>query len=1155
MQSVIHFRQHFPLAGFRLIALLLLAWLPAVTVRAQIPAFPGAEGFGAYATGGRGGDVYTVVNLNSSGEGSLRYGVETAPASGRTIVFAVSGYIPISYNADTGNQTVRIVQNKVTIAGQTAPGDGIGLKDGRILVTGNNVVLRHLRIRHGKYGGAGDCLNLESTADNSIIDHVSLMFSTDENISFFNSTLDNFTMQYCTSSWGMERHNAGGLWDLQDGTCHHSLWAHHRTRNPKARPYGLLEWINNVTYHWRTEGFIMGDSESNVDWYANVRGCYFLSIDDFEFGLENKALSKARIAANLQPNFHLYLDNCLHDADGDGLLNGTDQGYGIVDGLPYDPLEGAPNGTVRYDQSAVPFAGASGTATVNLDNPLTAYKKVISSAGALRLDATAIAPLRDELDTLLINSVVNQQSILLAKDSPLTTNDPPSNGEAQLAGSPYNISNGGFGTLNSASAPADSDLDGMPDVWENTLGWNVASQDHNTALSSFGGFVSGLTFFPSNTPAGYTRLEEYLHFKAIPHATIPRNTTGSPTSLTVDLRRYASGFNKAPVTFAFSNVTNGAVVLQPDGYTAVFTPALNYSGRARFDFKVTDGDGSTWTQTLGMLVNSAGAARDLKWKGDGSVNQWNTSTLNFLDDTNAVTFASGDNVRFDDTGSNTPSINLTTAVSPSNLVVNAAINYTFGGAGSLSGSGALTKSGSGTLTISTTNTSYSGNVSLTNGTITLGIGGSTLTTGNLTLGGGATFNLPPTTPAYFYAGNITVLANQSGTIYSPGLANGLNGPLLAGNTNSVLYLFSGVSFGGINASQFNGFGGIINIPAGATLRFSANSSGNLYGSLNPAFVINGSLRPRNAGNSIQLGAISGTGSIEGPQSNAGSGNTTYLLGGNNLDATFNGTISSNNTVPGTVVTLVKTGSGKLTLVGSSTFTGGTTVSNGTLLVNNPTGSGSGMGAVLVKSGATLGGTGVIGGPAKLEASAKLAPGNGGIGTLTFSNSLTLGAGCTTIVEIARSPLTNDVAKIFGVLTNGGALIITNLSPGALTAGDTFKLFDAATYAGNFSAIVLPTLSASLVWNTNSLATAGMLSVFAVPPPVIGNAVLRGGKLVLTGNGGPPGANCFVIAATNLATPVTNWIRVQTNQFDASGNFSATNTPAINAQNFYRLQLQ
>ena len=585
-----------------------LAGLAALTLgaglaRAQIPAFPGAQGFGAYATGGRGGDVYYVTNLNSSGAGSLNHGIQNAPTSGRTIVFAVSGYIPIANNSDTGNKTLRLVQNKITIAGQTAPGDGIGLKDGRVLLTGNNQVLRHLRIRHGKYGSAGDCLNLDSSATNSIIDHVSLMFSTDENISFFNSALDNFTMQYSTSAWGMERHNAGGLWDLVDGTCHHSLWAHHRTRNPKARPYGLLEWINNVTFHWRTEGFIMGDSQSNVSWRANVRGNYFLSIPDHQFGVDNTALSKARIASNGQPNFALFLDNCLHDSNNNGLLDGTDKGYSIVAGLPY-PNAGTTPGTVSYAQSATPFAGASGTATVVIDPPLTAYKKVLSNAGPLRLDATYAGNLRDELDSLLISSVENQQSILVAKDSPLDANDTPSSGEALLAQPPYNISNNGFGTLNSATAPADGDGDGMPDYWESALGWNASSQDHNTALASSGGYVSGLTFMPANTPAGYTRLEEYLHFKAIPHAAIDRNISGTPSSLTVDLRRYVRGFVKAPVTFTLNNVSNGSASLQGNGYTAVFTPTQNYAGRARFDFTVTDGDGSTWTQTLGVLVKT-----------------------------------------------------------------------------------------------------------------------------------------------------------------------------------------------------------------------------------------------------------------------------------------------------------------------------------------------------------------------------------------------------------------------------------------------------------------------------------------------------------------------------------------------------------------------
>ncbi len=539
------------------------------TVSPPLVAFPGAEGFGAQANGGRGGDVYTVVNLDSSGPGSLRYGVENAPSSGRTIVFAVSGYIPINYNSDTGNQTIRIVQNNVTIAGQTAPGDGIGLKDGRILVTGNNAVLRHLRIRHGENGGAGDCINFESSADNSIIDHISLMFSTDENISFFNSTLDNFTMQNSVSAWGLESHNCGGLWDLENGSCHHSLWGHHHTRNPKARPYGLLEWVNNVTFDWGI-GFIMGDSTTPADWKANVIGSYFLSPPTYT---DSIALEKALVDRNNNPNFTLWLDNCLHDSDGDGLLNGTDKGYAIVGGSEYQP--GDSEGANRYVRASSAFTGATGNIAITVDDPLTAYKKVISSAGALRLDASA-SSLRDEVDTLLFNNVINQVHSRISRESDLP------------------VSNNGFGTLNSATAPTDNDGDGMPDFWELSIGSSVTLQNHN-ALVPAGAYVS----------LGYTLLDEYLHFCAIPHAAIAKNTAEEPSSLTVDLRRYTRGFNVAPVVFSLSNIQNGTATIQPDGYTVVFEPILDFSGRARFNFTVTDSDGSTWTQTLAVLVESS----------------------------------------------------------------------------------------------------------------------------------------------------------------------------------------------------------------------------------------------------------------------------------------------------------------------------------------------------------------------------------------------------------------------------------------------------------------------------------------------------------------------------------------------------------------------
>ncbi len=548
------------------------------------------------------------------------------------------------------------------------------------------------------------------------------------------------------------------------------------------------------------------------------------------------------------------------------------------------------------------------------------------------------------------------------------------------------------------------------------------------------------------------------------------------------------------------------------------------------------------TGTTGsLLLNVSGTpAANLIWRGTNGVN-WDTSTVNWANGSSGDIFYNLDAALFDDSGANPASVTLTTSVSPAAITVNSTQNYTFSGS-PFTGSGALTKLGSSTLTIANSNSAYSGGINIFGGTLAVAAG-SALGNGALTISNSATLTLPSSSPSVFFGGTLTVPANTSGTINSGALGNGVSGNLFSGNSGSVLNLVNGVSFSGTSSAQFDNFTGTINIQPGGSLRFSANSSGNNYGSLAPTFVINGTLQPRNAGNTVILGAFTGSGALAGAQSASGTGDTLYLIGGNNSDASFSGNISSNTAVVGDVV-VSKTGTGRLTLGGASTFAGGLTVSAGTLRVTNITGSATGSGDLEIFSGATLTGSGIIGSSTTIDDGAVLAPGDA-TGTLTVSNNLTLNDNSILPFELGTN---SDRVNVSGNLNLTGQLSITNASgfgPG------TYTLFTCtgALILGNLVLVATPP-----GYNyTLDTATSGMVKlIVALPvPPSFGTVNLTGNTLTLTGSNGTPGSNYFVLQSSNL----TSWARIATNQFDVNGGFNfTTNAPAGVPQNFYRLQM-
>lgn len=1046
-----------PVALLRLLFAAVLLAHGADESPAQIPAFPGAEGYGAFATGGRGGDVYIVTNLNSSGAGSLYQGLTTPPAAGRTIVFAVSGPIHLA-----GGIATRITSNKLTIAGQTAPGAGVLLKDGTLRISGDDIVIRHLRFRHGKNGSGGDCIDLDSGCQNAILDHLSMQFSTDENMSSFGSPPENLTLQWSINAWGLVPHSMGGLWDQNHATCHHTLWAHNNSRNPKSRPNGLLEWTNNVTFDWGI-GFIMGDSNTPAAWKANVMGNYFVCPPG---NIRIWALQKGWLDRNAtrRPNFTVHVSGNLHDIDGDGVLDGTDRGYDIVQGQEYNPAEVVPDVTTapdfpRHYRSAAPMAGS---AVLTVEPALLAYKKLVSSSGALRLDAAYAGALRDEVDARAIANLTGQVRNMITSET-----------ELGLAGN-------GFGNFPPATAPIDSDRDGMPDSYEAALGWNAAVQDHNTT-------VSGATYFPAGYPASYTRLEEYLHFKSVPHLSLVKNTATSPD---IDMARYTSGFSAGPI-FTIANVTGGTATQSGAGGRLVHFTAQASARRGGFDFTVTDAEGSTWTQRFAICVVNSLEPSDLTWKGNNTQTaDWDTTSAWWLKAAAPTTFSGGDRVTFDATGATSTTVNLPGAVTAAAIDVDASTSYTFTGPGGVNAVGTLTKRGSGTLTIANTTANNFNAVRVEAGTLAVNAAGGVGATKISGLGGALA--LGP-------ASNTTISAPLE--FLAPTTITPISQHTASGNwtgTNQTVTLSGGAVLWTV-AGTWTGFTGRVQFGSGSS-RMRLNGTTNVnFGSTSVAIDLgsnNAQLMNRN-GATISLGSLESTGAntqLLGTQS--GTAASHYSIGALDTDTTFAGAIANGGA--GGVTSITKAGTGTWALTGTSTHSGATTVSAGTLLVN---GSFSAS-PVNVSSGATLGGSGAVGGLVTIANGATVAPG-AAVGTLTASAGLTLAGTDTLAFDLSDSASSgNDrISVTGGTLTLSGATLnfAINLLDGELASG-TYPLIDgAATMAAN------PAPALNLVGLPGSARQTFALQRAANgASPAFVNLVVAGtppASLVWTGSGG------------------------------------------------------
>ena len=569
----------------RIIAVLFIASMYSLSANAQQVAFPGAEGAGRFATGGRGTvsaptTVFEVTHLNDDNSvGSLRYALGQT-ATHRTVVFRVSGTIHL-----TSRLTIR---SNTTIAGQTAPGDGICIADHPVVISGDNVIVRYIRIRMGDKNqlittpancgvpvspftaacmpttnSGGDDAFGNLGGKNIIIDHCSIGWSSDEALTIYRG--DSVTLQWnivaepLNYSYHFEgdadfqEHGYVGIWGAKRGSFHHNLIAHAKGRNPRFAGISTYspavvgvenaDFRNNVVYNWGSYSTNGGDG-----------GNYNLVNNYYKYGPSTGTGNSVSIPVRgmiVQPG---KTTGSTPIPYGKFYLSGNYvDGYTTITNNNW--LGVSMSGGVQADTTLA-------KATTEHDiSPMTTH--TAQEAYALVLQYAGVSLKRDTLDERIANDVRNRTGRIIDVQGGFPH------------GTPYANTVNAWPTLLSTAAPTDTDHDGMPDTWEtaNSLNPNDASDR---------------AVFATN---GYTNLENYLNSIV----TTQQNTTPTIYS-SASLSAFAQtvGAASAPQSFSVSALN--------------LTAALELTAPASYELSLNN---STWSNTVSLIPNSGTVASTL----------------------------------------------------------------------------------------------------------------------------------------------------------------------------------------------------------------------------------------------------------------------------------------------------------------------------------------------------------------------------------------------------------------------------------------------------------------------------------------------------------------------------------------------------------------
>ena len=1062
----------------------------SVSMSAQQLAFPGAQGWGRYASGGRTGTVYHVTNLNDSGSGSLR---DAVSQPNRIVVFDVAGVIRI-------NSRISFAKN-LYVAGQTAPGEGITVYGDGVTFSGSdNIIVRYMRFRMGAVGTKDKDAGGIANGQNMIFDHCSFSWGQDENFSINwdnkGTAPQNITLMNSIVGQGLMTHSAGGLMQADNITLYRILLVDNSTRNFKVK--GINQYVNNIVYNWKNYAYNMGGDSQGTS-YVNIENNLFI----------NGPAGGGDALTGGNSDFHFYGNDNWQDSNRDGvfapyIFTGDGGGDRMSQPYAYPELEKWP-GNELIDK-LLPDVGAS-------------------------------LPYRDIADCYMVDEVLSfgTKGKLITNENELPIGVPTT------------------WKMYAGTKRTDTDGDGMPDDWENANGTNPNLNDAmkiaDNGYANIENYINSITredrqFFlrapllpqlVDATPASLTI--EWYDFTDNEEGFIIEMLKGSEY---VEVGRTKAGATSFTITdeslkpaMAYQVRLCSFLGDEKGGYTDPITVKTRPEQTDIIDAETFDGKGEgEWliapetdeTITLeeatektavvvrsdaNVTINGTGyisGSASMNKTGEGTLviaspQQYEGATVLHKGTYEFSSLKNGgvasglgksqefaqnwimDGGIYKYTGIATSTDRSATLYNNTELNISkSATTVTMNGG--IEGQGDFIVNGLGTLSVNTANFfRFDGNVVMKGGTLKLnskvvseaGIGSAS----KLMMQGGKFVTVGKNEANVTYNFPIEVAEGTTSTVdFDLWNTNKCSVSGKGTLTWNVHYLREYIE------GNWDNFTGKLIVNGTGDSGKSQFAIRNGAGIKNATITLKGtaSINSGKSGVTLYLGGLSGdAGTVLAGFNVKAKGNGTWIVGGANTDETFRGVINNNDqagTHPGTT-TIEKEGSGDWRLTGNNVYSGTTTVSKGRLIVN---GTHSGTGAVSVKSGATLAGIGSLAAATTINSGAMLQVGDtlvNGRG-LTFNSTLNL-SGTAILNVLANSTKSNSITLKGSTTLGASSVLQINGGEGfeeVPEAGTEYQIFklSGGKISGTFKEIQPAIPGEGLTWDTSELYSAGKLKV-------------------------------------------------------------------------------